>query len=91
MDNRRNDPETGRRGCLMYKIRYTGWGDYMPDWQPYWDAAGCPHLVADFHHRNSSKPGPHASFKRPEDWEPLLAYLVTELICTGKRTNDQAC
>lgn len=69
------DPNTRRKGCLMYKIKYRGYDD-EPEWQPYTDAAGCPDLVADFHHTNAGKPGPHSSFQTPEGWEPLLAALL---------------
>ena len=78
IDKRRKDPVTGSKGCLMYKIKYTGYDDDddPPTWQIFTDAAGCPDLVADFHHKYPDHEGPHASFKTPRDWEPLLASLV---------------
>ena len=76
IDRRRNDPLTGRKGCLMYKIRYTGYEDDRPEWEPYPNTAGCPALVADYHHQYPDKPGPHQSFRTPQDWEPLLAMLL---------------
>lgn len=76
IDKRRNDPLTGKRGCLMYKIRYTGYDEDRPDWEPYQNTAGCPALVADYHHLYPDKPGPHQSFRTPQDWEPLLAMML---------------
>ena len=76
VDRRKNDPLTGKRGCLMYKVRYTGYDEERPGWEPYENMAGCPALVADFHHRYPEKPGPHESFRTPQDWEPLLAMLL---------------
>ena len=79
IDKRKNDPYTGSKGCLMYKIKYTGYDvDARPTWQPYTDAAGCADLVADFHHQYPDKPGPHVTFKAKDDWEPLLAALLTD-------------
>lgn len=75
IDGRRNDPVTGTRGCLMYKFKWTGYSD-PPKWEPYTNAAGCPDLVADFHHSRPDKPGPHKSFRTPGDWEPLIAMLM---------------
>ena len=80
MDKRRKDPLTGKKGCLMYKIRYSGYDSYntTPEWQVWSDAAGSPDLVADFHHKHGDeKPGPHESFKAPEDWTPLLSMLIS--------------
>ena len=79
IDNRRRDPLTAKKGCLMYKIRYTGYDsdNASPPWQIWTEAAGCPDLVADFHHTHPEKPGPHESFKTPEDWSPMLAVLLT--------------
>ncbi|KAF1990557.1 hypothetical protein K402DRAFT_303904, partial [Aulographum hederae CBS 113979] len=60
----KKDSATGRKGLLEYKLQYRGfqgWNE-MPSWQPYWDATGCPQLIADFHHRYPRKPGPHQSF-----------------------------
>ena len=76
MDKRRNDPITEHKGCLMYKIKYTGYEDEIPRWQIFTDTAECPDLVADFHHRYPKKAGPHESFKKPENWVPLLAILT---------------
>ena len=86
MDSRMKDPALGRKwkdkksgkeGCLMYKITYVGWDEWnkAPRWQPYTDAVTCPNLVADFHHDNPNKPGPHDSFSVPEDWTALLACI----------------
>ena len=74
IDKRRNDPVTGQRGCLMYKIKYKGFDD-DPEWQPFQDTAQSADLVADFHHKYPEKEGPHGSFQTPEGWEPLLAAL----------------
>lgn len=72
IDKRRKDSATGRKGCLMYKIKYRGddkWNS-KPSWQPWEDTIGCPYLVADYHHREGdSKPGPHSSFRAPSDWK----------------------
>ena len=78
IDGRRKDPLTGAKGCLMYKIKYEGYdeGEDPPEWQIFTDAAGCQDLVADFHHKYPNHPGPHASFRTPEGWEPLLASLL---------------
>ena len=32
IDKRRNDPVTGYKGYLMYKIKYTGYEDEIPRW-----------------------------------------------------------
>ena len=66
IDNRRIDPATDKRGCLMYKFRWTRYND-LPKWEPYWNAAGCPDLVADFHHFHPEKDGPHSTFETPDD------------------------
>lgn len=78
VDKRRKDPVTGDKGCLMYKIKYTEYDndDDPPVWQVFTDAAGCPHLVTNFHHRYPNHPSPHSSFTTPEDWQPLLASLL---------------
>ena len=78
IDGRRKDPLTGRRGCLVYKFKWTGYPDDVPKWEPYTHAAGCPDLVADFHHANPEKEGPHESFQTPEGWEPLIAMLMND-------------
>ena len=75
MDGRRKDPFTEKKGCLMYKFKWTGHQSDVPKWEPYWHAAGCPDLVADFHHAHPDKSGPHQTFKTPEEWEPLMAML----------------
>ena len=79
IDKRTKDPITGLRGLLMYYIRYTGY-ESKPSWQPFTDAAGCTDLVADFHHTYPNKPGPHQTFKTPEDWEPLLSALLYDCV-----------
>ena len=78
IDGRRVDPYSGKKGCLVYKFKWTGHTD-PAKWEPYWNAAGCPDLVADFHHAYPDKPGPHESFITPEDWEPLIAMLTYSL------------
>ncbi|KAF1980694.1 hypothetical protein K402DRAFT_387701, partial [Aulographum hederae CBS 113979] len=74
MNRAKTDTATKKRGLLEYKLQYRGYEGWneTPSWQPYWDAAGCPHLVADYHHRYPRKPGPHMTFQTPTDWEPLL-------------------
>ena len=79
IDGRRTDPYTGQKGCLVYKFKWTGHSD-PAKWEPYWNAAGCPDLVADFHHAYPGKEGPHESFQAPEDWEPLIAMLMQDLV-----------
>ena len=78
IDGRTIDPLTKERGCLMYKFRWTGHAKDVPKWEKYPNAAGCPDLVADFHHANPDKPGPHSSFQTPEGWEPLIAMLMND-------------
>ena len=58
---------------LQYKVAYEDHQDYnrKPDWQDYTDVEDCPDFVADFHHKYPNKPGPHWTFKTPEDWEPV--------------------
>ena len=75
IDGRRVDPYDKKNGCLVYKFKWTGYTD-PTKWEPYWNAAGCPDLVADFHHAYPEKAGPHQSFQTPEDWEPLIAMLM---------------
>ena len=31
IDKRMKDPLTGKKGCLLYKIRYTGYEDKRPE------------------------------------------------------------
>ncbi len=78
IDKRKKDPMTQEKGLLEYKFKWTGHKNDVPVWEPYWNAAGCPDLVADFHHSQPDKPGPHQSFQTPEDWEPLIAILMDE-------------
>lgn len=77
IDGRKKDPVTEEKGCLMYKIKYSGPEAHdNPSWQPFTDAAGSADLVADFHHKYPHKDGPHSSFRRPSEWTPLLALLI---------------
>ena len=85
IDGRRLDPYTGERGCLVYKFKWTGHPE-PGKWEPYWNAAGCPDLVADFHHAYPEKAGPHQSFQTPEGWEPLIAMLC---MIQGKDQEDR--
>ena len=73
VDRRKNDPATGQRGCLQYQIKWTGYANVntRPEWYDYTEVANAADLVADFHHKYPERPGPHASFVRPQDWEPL--------------------
>lgn len=73
-DKGKTDPITGKKGCLMYSIRFRGMENYntRPDWQIWADAIGCPYLVADFHHKYPHKAGPHFTFITPDDWTPTL-------------------
>lgn len=66
INHRRIDPYTEKKGCLMYKFKWISYDD-PTKWQPYWNAAGYPDLVTDFHHVYPDKTGPHPSFKTPED------------------------
>ena len=77
IDLRRVDPMTGKKGCLVYRFKWTGYSS-PGKWEPYWNRAGCPDLIADFHHANPGKEGPHESFKTPEGWEPLIAILMCD-------------
>ena len=77
IDGRRKDPITGEKGCLMYRVKWTNWPD-PPNWEPFTHVAGCPDLVADFHHAHPNEPGPHRTFQRPSEWAPLLMMLVVE-------------
>lgn len=70
IDGRKNDPRTGLRGCLQYRIKFTGYDTDRHQWQDWIDAEHAPDLVADFHHKYPEKAGPHASFVRPADWTP---------------------
>lgn len=70
IDKRRKDPITGKKGCLMYKIKYKGYDDWnsKPGWQIWTDAVGCTDLVTDYHYKQGpTKPGPHSSFRTPDD------------------------
>ena len=49
----------------MYKFRWTRYND-LPKWEPYWNAAGCPDLVADFYHFHPEKDGPYSIFETPD-------------------------
>ena len=73
IDRRRNDQATGTRGCLQYQIKWTGYTNVntRPEWYDYTEVENAADAVADFHHRYPGKPGPHASFVHPADWEPL--------------------
>ena len=73
IDKRKNDPATNQKGCLRYQIKWTGYENVntRPEWYDYTEVANASDLVADFHHKYPEKPGPHASFVRPTDWEPL--------------------
>ena len=87
IDKRRNDPLTGKKGCLVYKVKYKGYeGVWI--WQPFTDIAGCLDLVADYHHKYADKPGPHQSFTILYDWEPLLALLLFDNGCGIKRPSS---
>lgn len=77
IDGRKKDPVTNQKGCLMYKIKYTGPEAHdNPSWQPFTNAAGSADLIADFHHAYPDKSGPHSSFRKPSEWSPLLALLI---------------
>ena len=77
IDGRMKDPLTGKKGCLLYKIKYTGPEAHdNPSWQPFTNAAGSADLIADFHHVYPDKAGPHSSFRKPSEWSPLLALLI---------------
>ncbi len=82
IDKRRKDPVSGKRGCLMYKIKFTSRNEWNAntDWQVFTDTAGCQDIVPDFHHKNKEKPGPHPSFQTQEDLEPVLDMLSCESI-----------
>lgn len=58
---------------LQYQILFAGYTDYnnRPKWEDYDMADGCPHFVADFHHRYPDAAGPHWTFETPPDWEPI--------------------
>jgi hypothetical protein len=73
IDNRRNDPATRTKGCLMYKIRWQNFDNLntTPTWWMYTNLDQAPYAVADFHHQYPDMPGPHETFVRPEDWTPL--------------------
>ena len=77
IDIRRVDPATGKKGCLVYKFKWTGYTDPL-QWEPYWNRAGCPDLIADFYHDHLDAAGPYKSFKTSEDWEPLIAMLLCD-------------
>jgi hypothetical protein len=83
INRRKLDPATGMRGLLEYKVLYEGHDDYnqVPDWQPFEDLEHMPHLIADFHHAYPAKPGPHVSFKIPDDWspEPIVARMLSSV------------
>ena len=77
IDKRMNDALTGAsEGCLVYKVIWTSTGpndtnartNATPKWYRFTNLEHFPYLIADFHHRYSDKPGPHASYVRPEDW-----------------------
>jgi transposase InsO family protein len=82
---RRKDKHTGKQGLLMYKVKYEGYEEWNqnPDWQPYWDLADCPNLIADFHHKYPDKDGPHPNFRTSENWEPIMATIFAEIVRSG--------
>ena len=64
IDGRRKDSFIGKKGYLMYKIKYLGYNEYntTPEWQIFIDAVDLLDLVTDFYHRYLEKLGPHISF-----------------------------
>lgn len=76
-NQRKKDPLTGTKGCLEYKMKYSGYENYntRPGWQVWTDTMGCPDLVADFHHKYPGKAGPHPTFKTPElpNWRGVVS------------------
>ncbi len=82
IDKRRKDLVSGKRGCLMYKIKFMDRDEWnaKSDWQVWRDTAGGQDIVADFHHKNKEKPGPYPSFQTSEDWESVLDMLSRESI-----------
>ncbi|KAF7449984.1 CHROMO domain containing protein [Pyrenophora tritici-repentis] len=70
-----NDPYTGRRGCLQYKVEWVG-NDQSEGWQPYFNLRGSKESVQDFHDRNPGRPGPHATFHDYDDNGQLAVALL---------------
>jgi hypothetical protein len=75
--NTTNDPHTGRRGILQYKVKWVG-DDQSDVWQPYFNLRGCKPSVQDFHDRNPGKPGPHTTFHDYNDDGTLSVAMLTE-------------
>ncbi|KAI1508209.1 rve domain containing protein [Pyrenophora tritici-repentis] len=73
--NTMNDPYTGRRGCLQYKVEWVG-NDQSEGWQPYFNLRGSKESVQDFHDRNPGRPGPHATFHDYDDNGQLAVALL---------------
>ncbi|CAE7222323.1 RNA-directed DNA polymerase [Pyrenophora teres f. teres] len=79
--NTMNDPHTGRRGCLQYKVEWVG-DDQSKCWQPYFNLRGSKESVQDFHDRNPGRPGPHATF---HDYDEN-GQLAIALLCVFDRS-----
>jgi len=75
VDRRTNDPHTGKRGCLRYKVEWVG-DDQSDNWQPYYNLRGCKESVRDYHTRNPGQPGPHITFDDYDDDGELAVALL---------------
>ena len=72
IDRRANDPATGQKGLLKYRVKYKGWDTYnqTPTWQSYEMLKNAPDAVADYHYKNPQAIGPHDTFRPAVDWTP---------------------
>lgn len=66
-DRRRTDPETGKRGLLMFLIKWVGYDD--PNWEPYTNVTGCGELLRQYYDKHKSTP-------RRKDLEEQTALLA---------------
>ena len=75
LNRRANDPVSRKKGLLQYRVRYKGFEEWnqRPEWQPYNDLENAGTAVAQFHEDYPEKPGPHATYKLPDDWVPASA------------------
>lgn len=71
---------------MIYIIKFTDRDEWNAnlDWQVWTDTTGCQDIIADFHYKNKEKRGPHPSFQKPEDWEPVLDMLSCKSIMSPK-------
>ena len=74
IDKRCVDPQTGKRGGLLsYLVKWTGHEE--PTWEPYHNLVNCSEAVRDYHRRDSTKPGPHKTFRYRQAHSETIAAM----------------